>query len=244
MWGGDRLMGRQRCRLEHAPRFVECSSNRGRARDYAPAMSTHWADGTSAITAVASTLAAIASWRAAQRSNRTAEAVARIERNRWQTEMEPTFDITIVRSQGDHATLDVQLTGPHALRQLDEIIIDILASDDQLRDPLNPHGRPTAEDVANHTWGPYRFTPRTDGADEHGKRVAPFALQVGRGRPFAIELTRPPLWQEGDDRNRRWREQWDGKPLKMRLTCTRAGHEPWIIPYDIERPPTPFLGRA
>lgn len=204
-------------------------------------MSIHWADGTTAVTAIASTFAAIASWKAAQRSNRTAEAVARIERDRWQTEMEPDFEITIVREQGDHATLDVQLTGPHALRQLDEITIEILASDDLLRDPLNPVGRPTTEDVRNHTWGPYRFTPRVDGADEHGKRVEPFALQVGRGRPFAIERTRPPLWQEGNDRDLRWREQWDGKPVKLRLTCRREGHDAWVIPYDIERSRAPFI---
>lgn len=202
-------------------------------------MSIHWADGTTAITAVAGTIAAIAAWKAAERSNRTAETVARIEQNRWQTEMEPTFDITIVRPQGGYATLDVQLTGPHALRQLDEIVVEILASDDQMRDPLNPVGRPTAEDVRNHTWGPYRFTPRVDGADEHGKMVAPFDLVVGRGRPFALEETRPPFWQEGNDRADRWRDQWDGKPLKLRLTCRREGHEAWVIPYDIERSRAP-----
>jgi hypothetical protein len=158
--------------------------------------------------------------------------------------MEPTFDITIVREQGDHATLDVQLIGPHALRQLDEATIEILASDDLLRDPLNPQGQPTAEDIRNHTWGPYRFTPRVDGADEHGKGVAPFALQVGRGRPFAIEKTRPPLWHEGDDRAQRWREQWDGKPVKLRLTCRREGHDAWVIPYDIERPLAPFVAHG
>lgn len=204
-------------------------------------MSIHWADGTTAITAVAGTVAAFAAWRAAQRSNQTAESLARIERSRWQTEMEPTFEITIKREQGEHATLDVQLTGPHALRQLDEIIIEILASDDMLRDPLNPAGRPTAEDVRNHTWGPYRFTPRTDGADEHGKSVAPFALVVGRGRPFAIEKTRAPLWQEGNDRAMRWWQSWDAKPVKLRLTCRREGHEAWVIPYDIARRPTPFI---
>lgn len=207
-------------------------------------MSTHWADGTTAITAVASTLAAAGSWLAAKRSNRTAEAVARIEQSRWQTEMEPEFSITITRRQGDHATLEVQLVGPNALRQLDEISIEILASDDMLREPLNPQGRPTAEDVANHTWGPYRLTPLSDEADEHGQRVGPFPLQVGRGRPFAIERTRPPLWQEGDDRAERWKEQWAGKPLKLRITCRREGHEAWVIPYDVERRPAPRAARG
>lgn len=207
-------------------------------------MSTHWADGTTAVTAIASALAGGASWLAAKRSNKTAEIIARIERDRWQAENEPEFDIKITRIQSDHATLDVQLKGPHRLRELDEITIEVLASDDNMRDPQFAGRGPTAEDVANHTWGPLRFTPGVDGADRYGKTVGPFSLTVGRGRPFAIERTRPPLWQEGNERNERWRQQWSGKPLKLRLTCTREGHEPWVLPYGIERPGPPRSARA
>lgn len=170
---------------------------------------------------------------AAAAANRTAEAVARAELARWHAELTPQFHITF-DNRMDRGALDVQLIGPLPLHHLDEIVIEVLASDDMLRDPVLPH-QPTAEDVANHTWGPFRFIPRTDGADEYGKAPAPFTLQVGRGRPFSMERTRPPLWQEGNDRTRWWLEQWRNKPIKLRLTCRKDDLEPWVVPYDIDQ---------
>jgi hypothetical protein len=205
------------------------------------------AAGASAIAAVASWIVAIRANKvaaeanaaaeqanqAADSANRTAEAVARIERDRWHAELTPEFEITFEVKGNDHGSLDVQLVGPLPLRHLDEIRMEVLPSDDKDRTPRLPGG-PSAEDVRNQTWGPYRFIPHTDSADQHGKGPGPFSLEVGRGAPFSLERTRPPLWQEGHDRSERWREEWRGKPIKLRLTCRRDDHEPWVVPYTIE----------
>lgn len=174
---------------------------------------------------------------AADSANRTAEAVARIERERWHAELTPEFEITFEVKGNDHGALDVQLVGPLPLHHLDEIRMEVLASDDMDRTPRLPGGV-SAEDVRNQTWGPYRFMPHTDQADAHGKGPGPFALQVGRGAPFSLERTRPPHWDEGHDRVERWVAQWSASPVKLRLTCRKEGHEPWVVPYtiDVTRP--------
>ncbi|GAI07085.1 unnamed protein product, partial [marine sediment metagenome] len=173
-------------------------------------------------------------------ANRTAEALARIERDRRQGELAPQFEIALAGEQGDHATLDVQLRGPAALSRLDEIVIEVTPSDDRDRTLRLPHPGMTQEQIDAHTWGPYRFRPGIDEADAHGQRIAAFPLVVGRGRPIAVERTRPPAWQEGANRDQRWRDQWDGKPIKLRIHC-RRGDLVWELPYDLPIPPTPRI---
>ncbi|MFF7870510.1 hypothetical protein ACFZCT_29125 [Streptomyces qaidamensis] len=198
-------------------------------------MSIPWADIGTVSTAGLSAIATWGAWLAARRSAKTAETVARVERQRWHADLTPQFNITIERGEGDRATLSVRLAGPVPLRRLDEIAIRIVSSDDMDRTARLPGG-PTQEELDAQVWGPYRFTHGADGADTDGRTVAPFALEVGTGRPFSIERTRPPRWQEGPDAERHWRDQWVNAPVRLVLTCTREEFEPWVVPCEVEVP--------
>lgn len=198
-------------------------------------MDISWSDVASVSAATLSAVAAVGAWKAAHRSNATADAVASIEHKRWHAELTPLFDITIKRAEGNRAILDVQLIGPLPLSRLERVSISIEPSDDAVRD-ARLAGSPSQQELDAQVWGPYRFTHGADGADVGGRRVTPISLAVGRGHPFGIELTRPPHWQEGHDRNERWETQWAWRPIKLVLRCYKEGFEPWIVPYDVERP--------
>ncbi|MFD5910199.1 hypothetical protein ACFWHL_15930 [Streptomyces massasporeus] len=201
-------------------------------------MSIPWTDIGTVSTAGLSAIATWGAWMAARRSAKTASTVARIEQDRWHAELLPKFNITIESGEGDRATLSVRLDGPLPLCHLDEIRIEIVQSDDMSRTATLP-GSPTQEELDAQVWGPLRFTHGADGADVNGKIVAPFGLEVGRGRPFSVERTRPPHWQQGDDRDARWRDQWLNKPMRLVLTCRRDGFKDWVVPYNVEVPQSP-----
>ncbi|MGV9243588.1 hypothetical protein [Streptomyces sp. NPDC003710] len=201
-------------------------------------MGTPWASIIAGTTAVFSAVATGGAWMAARRANSTADAVARIERERWHADLTPQFRVTLDRTSDRTATLSVHLAGPLPLGQLDEIRVQVKPSDDMDRTPRLP-GPPTAEQVAAHVWGPYKFTHGANGADVDGQTVESFALRVGVGRPFSVEKTSPPHWQEGSDRAERWRDLWLNKPMRLVLTCRREGLEPWVVPYEVAVPQAP-----
>ncbi|MDQ0836115.1 hypothetical protein QF032_007959 [Streptomyces achromogenes] len=87
-------------------------------------------------------------------------------------------------------------------------------------------------------WGPLRFVPGVDGADANGQTIPAFPLRVGVGWPLALERT-PPLWQEGDDREARWRDKWFNTPMRLVFTCRRDGFVPWVVPYEVDVPQAP-----
>lgn len=198
-------------------------------------MDIPWGDIATFTTAALSAAAAAGAWRAAHRSATTSETVARIEQNRWHAELMPQFDITIERGEGDRATLSVRLAGPLPLHHLDTIRIEISQSDDMAYIARTP-GPPTQDELDAQVWGPLQFAHGTDGADVNVKTVDPFALEVGKGRPFSIERTRAPHWQQGNDRDARWRDQWLNKPVRLVLTCSREGFRDWVVPYEVEAP--------
>ena len=70
---------------------------------------------TGAVTAGLSAVAAVGSWRAARRANKTAETVARIERDRRHEERRPQFDLTLEARGPQHSMLNVHLAGPDEL---------------------------------------------------------------------------------------------------------------------------------
>ncbi|WP_367324742.1 hypothetical protein [Streptomyces sp. HUAS ZL42] len=201
-------------------------------------MGTPWASIIAGSTAVFSAVATGGAWLAARRANSTAEAVARIERERWHADLTPQFNVTIERGDGDRATLSVHLAGPLPLGYLDEISIRVAQSDDMDYTPTLPGGA-TPEQVAAHVWGPYRFVPRVNDADENGQVMPGFPLRVGAGQPRALERTRSPLWWEGNDREARWRDKWLNKPMRLVLTCHRDGFDQWVVPYEVDVPQAP-----
>ncbi|MER6374665.1 hypothetical protein [Streptomyces mirabilis] len=154
------------------------------------------------------------------------------EQDRWHADLLPQFQTTIERAEGDRATLSVRLVGPLPLCHLDEIRPKVVPSDDTSRTVTLASG-PSQQHVDAEVWGPSRFTPGGDGAGITRQRVAPFSLQVGTGRPFSLERTRAPLWQRGEDRDRRWRDDWLNKPLRLVLTCRREDFKTWTVPCEV-----------
>lgn len=198
-------------------------------------MSIPWGDIAIFSTAALSAVATAGAWLAARRSAKTAETLARIEQDRWHAELLPKFQTAIERGEGDRATLIVRLIGPIHLGRLDEIRMEVVQSDDMARIARLPGG-PSQEELDAQVWGPLRFTHGADGADADGKTVDPFALQVGAGRPFSMERTRPPRWQEGQNREADWANQWLNQPIRLTLTCTKDGFKSWIVPIEVEGP--------
>jgi len=181
------------------------------------------------LISAATAIAAFGAWKAASAANRTATIVAAIERDRRHTELTPQFDITGgEQAAGGSAVMRVVLAGPPDLDRLDSVTI-------MIRDDVpdrKPHvaGGPTAEEIATVVWGPYRFVPGTDGADELGRGVAPVALRLGEGTRFALEPSLAPHWVSDFAS---WRRDYEGTPVRLTLICEREGREPWTIRREV-----------
>lgn len=195
---------------------------------------------TGAVAAGLSAVAAAGSWNAARRANKTAETVARIERDRRHEERRPQFQLTLDPLGPQHLRLNVHLAGPDELRDVEVTSIRV-DDDDKDRTALTPGGV-SREEIDNHVWGPLRFTPRVDEADRHGRAVGPFTFRVGRGRPFQMEPTSPGRWMTGTTPEQ-WQEQYRGHPVRLVITC-RVGDEEWVLPRHLQNPPSrpPFGG--
>ncbi|MFE5969635.1 hypothetical protein [Streptomyces sp. NPDC056463] len=203
-------------------------------------------DRAGVIAAFLSVAAAAAAWEAtgrasdtAEEARRTAEIVARIERDRWLAELTPQFEFTLTKEGDRAAKLLVHLAGPDALGYLESVAVRI-GDDDYDHTPTqqrlgytNPNG-PTPEEIAAHIWGPFRLRPRIDEADEHGREVTVTDLRVGRGRPLALDRTMPGTWMEGKTYNS-WQLEYEGHPLRLLLTC-RRGEETWHIARTVDNP--------
>jgi hypothetical protein len=194
-------------------------------------------DAINAIAATASAVAAGAALYATKRANNTADTVARIERDRWHADLTPDFGIRVEQAEGgsDRYTLIVDLVGPTALHHLDSIAIAVDNDDDDrtMRGGLIVGGA-TQEEIDAHIWGPLRFAEDVDGVDAHGRTVDPVSMQVGRGRAFALQRTKPGYWEQGDGVNEAWERKWRTKPLRLILTCNNAEHTQWVIPERVE----------
>jgi hypothetical protein len=199
-----------------------------------------WSETINVVIATFSAAAAGGSWKAARRandaakrSNDTAEAVARIERERWHADLTPQFDITLTETGSGDARLNVHLDGPDHLRHLDAVTITV-GDDDNDHTLYQPRVGLTQADYDAQIFGPYRFLPTSDGADQDGRAVAPTPLTVGRGRPFSMERTEPGHWMAMD--MTAWQRQNADKPIRLTLTC-RRGDEEWVIARRIDNPP-------
>lgn len=180
-----------------------------------------------ATATVVAAAAAVGSWRAARQASQAALTLAAIERDRRHAELTPHLEVSCT-STGDRATLWVALTGPMGLEHLDEMSVTV-RDDIRGRKPIVAGG-PTADQIAEHVWGPYRFVPRVDGADSCGRCVLPVKLLLGDARPFTLERTRPPQWSMDTGE---WSEQYRYSPVKLTLSCWREGYKPWTVPLEV-----------
>lgn len=195
----------------------------------------HWSNILGVIAAGASAVAAFVAWRTSVKANLTAEAVARIEKERWHAERAPRFDIALEETGGGHARLSVHLDGPDVLGELDSVSISV--GNDDMDHTLTHEfvDGPTQQQVDEFVWGPWRFTPSADGAGQNGREVDPVPLAVGRGRPFSMERTHPGWWMQGMTQAQ-WQRQRSRQKIRLVLSC-RLGDEQWVITKQIDNPP-------
>jgi hypothetical protein len=137
-----------------------------------------------------------------------------IERHRWHADLTPQFETTCTATSTGRAELRVAFAGPPGLDRLDRVVVSI-RDDRRGRVPVTAGG-PTAEQIAWQVWGPYRFVPGVDGADQDGRGVAPGELVLGDRVRFTLERTLPPPWAGDTDG---WRRQYAGQPVRVTLTC-------------------------
>jgi hypothetical protein len=189
-------------------------------------MSIHWSDGTNAIAATASAVAAVAAWFAARRSNTTAETVARIERDRWHTELTPEFDVTATAlgPGTNKASLHITLKKPTGLPGLTKGILRI-RDDGYVHQPL---GFVTQEMIDATIYGPYRFEPGISGASADGRTVTSRPIGLGDWDKFALERTLPDHVDQDV-----WHSTYDNALIRLSIECHADGHKPWHVTYEI-----------
>ncbi|TFI30182.1 hypothetical protein [Streptomyces sp. 4R-3d] len=198
-------------------------------------MDIPWSQIATFSTAGLSAVAAIGAWRAAHRSAGTAHTIAAIERARRLEERRPQIECSLHEPWTDgQAILKVDLIGPDSLGQLDALSVRV-DNDDAEHILLTPGGGVTQADYDAHIWGPFRFSPGINDSDAEGRNTAEFPMTVGRGRPFAMERTRPGHWMTGktyDD----WQNDYRNEPVRLVITC-RLGEDAWVLSRRIPNPP-------
>jgi hypothetical protein len=202
-----------------------------------------WADGLSAVSALAglgtalialrigrnANEAAHQSNRAADRANATAETVAQVERERWHHELTPRFNVTVTRLGPGTGQASLMLTfeGPPALERLDAVEVSV--RDDGYTHAGGLAGGPSAQEIADTVWGPYRFRPGIDGVSRNGRDVPAASMELGDWRKLVLERTPSPSWTDPEY----WRERYDRDPVRLWVRCRRERHQPWLLTYSV-----------
>lgn len=171
---------------------------------------------------------AIGSWRSARHSNAAATAVARIEQDRRHVELTPQFERSCRATHDGRTMLWLAFTGPPGLDHLDAVTIAI-RDDRHDREPIVAGG-PTAEEIAQVVWSPYRFVPHVNGADRFGRAVASISLNQGDWTQRALERTTAPVWAD----RAFWHHQYADRPVRLKIACHGDGGKPWVIPVEIQ----------
>lgn len=197
-------------------------------------MSIDWGDVATFGAAGLSAVAAAGAWFAAHRANGTANTVASIERERWHEDRTPDIRLSFTGRFGSYGNVTAHLAGPDSLGDLTSVQLEMV-NDDMDHRVLNPTPEFTQADSDAYVWGPFRFIPGVDGADENGRRTGAMPLEMGRGRPFAVERTRPGHWMTGASADG-WQDRYTHLPIRVRVTC-RRGEETWVLARELENPP-------
>jgi hypothetical protein len=180
--------------------------------------------------------------RSAGSSAQSAALTAGIDSDRRHAELTPRFHITV---QGpfkgnDCLKLVIGLDGPPELERLDELIVAIRDDHPWRANSPSLGGGPTPEEIAAQIWGAWRFRPGTGpgadsvkgipGADPTGRTTPTSGLPVGEELPFFLEPNHPPTWS--DSTLEVWQAQV-GLQLRLKLTCRRDGHDPWVLTAEL-----------
>lgn len=192
------------------------------------------------MTAVGTIAAAgIAAW-AAWQARDAATKLTRIEGQRHHMQLCPRVRVSCAPLNPGSETLRlrVALVGPPGLDRLDRLAVTI-RNDHFLRGEGPYQQRmdgPTQEQIKEHVWGPYRFTPGTGPgearADGTGRvTVYDDDLPMGEELPFQLEPTNP-AWISSmsvDD----WQRQ-QGTIVRLAFTAEHNEHGTWYLPCEID----------
>ncbi|MGH3938470.1 MAG: hypothetical protein ACRDTG_07500 [Pseudonocardiaceae bacterium] len=118
--------------------------------------------------------------------------------------------------------------GPDGLDRLDSVEITIRNDRRLVLSPIA--NGPSPEDLAAVIWGPLRFVPGVNGADRLGRAVPVFPMDRQETVPRAMEDSIPPRWNSDPSA---WRRDHAGHPLRLTITCTREGYQPWTVTRDV-----------
>ncbi|MFB7982476.1 hypothetical protein [Streptomyces vinaceus] len=174
--------------------------------------------------------------RTAEAARATAEAVARIEEGRFHRELTPEMTVQIVvHDRGEpQRRLKIHWLGPAALQHLDSVNISIRDDWDRTTVPVLGDGR-NVEERDRTIWGPLRFPPRIDNADELGRHLGSFPMELHDTREFQLEGSFRPSWYEGAEGEERWQRQYSRSPLRLWITCTSGSYRPWTLSAEVDR---------
>jgi hypothetical protein len=181
------------------------------------------------IVAIVAVLIALASAAYTRRQAVATEATAAIEGKRLHDDLTPELAVTCTERTGTRwADMTVEMTGPAGLDGLDEVTVRI--RDDIPDRKPTPGSTLTEEEVSAVIWGPYRLNPGVRDTDPEGRAHGPFRLPKHEPYPVQLEQTTAPPWATPTF----WQDQYDGTPVRLEVTCRRAGYEPWILRLEAE----------
>lgn len=161
-------------------------------------------------------------------------ATAAIERKRLHDDLTPQLAVTCSERPGTRwADMTVELTGPAGLDGLDDVTIRI-RDDIPDRKPM-PGSALTQEQISEVIWGPYRLNPGVRDTDPNGRAHGPFRLPKHEPYPVQLEQSMAAPWATPGF----WHDQYEGKLVRLEITCRRAGQEPWILRLEAEVKPDP-----
>ncbi|MGW6405267.1 hypothetical protein [Streptomyces sp. NPDC055134] len=183
-----------------------------------------------AASAALSGAAALGAWKASREANDTATAIAQIERDRWHGELTPLLRLKLeAEGEAMQGMLYVRFDSPAALGRLN-VKLTLRDDFDRSRVPRLA-GTPTPEQFAEGVWGPYRFRPGVDGADQLGRSVAPFTLEADDRTRLAVDPSPIPSWSEYDDTS--WFHQWRTARIRLWADCEAPGHKAWRLSFEV-----------
>jgi hypothetical protein len=139
-------------------------------------------------------------------------------------ELGSVHDLTAARL----ADMTAELTGPAGLGRLDEVTI-------RIRDYIPKDYKPyldfdlTQEQFSQVIWSPYRFYPGVQRTDPDGRAHGPFGLP--KREPYTVLLE--PTIAPSCITSSYW-SWYEGKPVRLEITCRRAGYEPWILLLEVK----------
>ncbi|WP_124774363.1 hypothetical protein [Micromonospora inaquosa] len=136
------------------------------------------------------------------------------------------------------------LIGPPGLDRLDRLTVTI--RNDHFSRGKGEHRQhldgPTQDEIREHIWGPYRFTPGTGPddaqADRKGRGTAYDApLPIGEELPYQLEQTTLGHWMRSMTQQD-WLHQ-QGTVIRLAFTAEHQTHGTWYLPCEIDTKTVP-----